>query len=227
MLRVNLFHEIQRLEFERKYDPVRIAVYVFIFGLLALGVWTVLLYLGYRPSREAVEALQKQLKTMDPQIKQAESRLAELPAYHQELALFKKRAEQKTLQSRNLELFKTFMPHNLFVTKLAIVREVVSEKTPGPKDTKGHPTFVVKTITFNMMNFDATYTEPTKPKSLEQRDQLMEFFTTSGKLREIAAESTEDGKVLNKVKLSSFSTTEPLGNEPAVGTLGISVELKK
>jgi hypothetical protein len=226
MLRVNLFHELQRLEFERKYDPVRIAVYCFTFGLLVLGVWTALLYLGYRPSREAVEAMQKQLKTMDPQLKQAESKLAELPIYQSEIALLKKRAESKPLQSRNLEHFKSCMPSNLFVKKLSVLREVISEKVPGPKDKKGNPTFVVKTVGFNVMNFEATYSEPSKPKSLEQRDQLMEFFEQNEKLREMSVQVTEDGQLKNKVKLLSFSTTEPAGNEPAVGSLLISVELK-
>lgn len=227
MLRVNLFHELQRLEFERKYDPVRIAAYGFTFGLLVLGVWTALLYLGYRPSREAVDALQKQLKNMEPQIKQAEAKLGELPIYQSEFALLKKRAENKALQSKNLEYFKGCMPTNLFVKKFSVVREVISEKVPGPKDKKGNPTFIVKTIGFNVMNFEATYTEPSKPKSLEQRDQLMDFFEQNAKLREIAVEVTEDGRLQNKVKLVSFSTTEPVGNEPAVGSLMIGVELKR
>mgnify|MGYP001607300881 CR=1 FL=1 len=227
MLQVNLFHEIQRLEYERKYDPVRIAVFVFILGLLGLGVWTAILYLNYRPSREAVEGLQKQLKSMEAQNKQAEQWLADLPVYQKEFALLKKRAEKKSLQSRNLELFKSCMPSNLFVKKLSVSRELVSEKTPGPKDKNGKPTFIVKTVSFNILNFEVTYNEPTKPKSLEQRDHLMNFFTHSDKLREIAVETTDDGKVVNKVRVSSFSTTEPAGNEPAVGTLGLSVELKK
>ena len=227
MLQINLFHEIQRLEFERKYDPVRIVVFAFAVGLVGLGIWTAILYLNYRPSREAVDGLQKQLKTMEPQHKQAEMRLAELPAYQKEFALLKKRAEGKSLQSRNLEVFKSCMPTNLFVKKLSVFREVISEKVPGPKDKKGHPTFIVKTISFNALNFEATYSEPTKPKSLEQRDHLIEFFSHSEKLRGIAVEKTDDGKVVNKIKLAGFSTTEPAGSEPAVGTLNVSVELKK
>jgi len=227
MLQVNLFHEIQRLEFERKYDPVRIAVFGFILGLLVLGVWTAILYINYRPAREAVEGLQNQLKSMEAQNKQAEKWLADLPAYQKEFALLKKRAEQKALQSRNMELFKGCMPTNLFVKKLLVQREVVSEKIPGPKDKNGRPTFVVKTTSFNVLNFEATYNEPTKPRSLEQRDHLLEFFAHSEKLKEIAAEITDDGQVVNKVKLSSFSTTEPAGNEPAVGTFGLTVELKR
>ena len=67
----------------------------------------------------------------------------------------------------------------LFVKKLSVFREVISEKVPGPKDKKGHPTFIVKTTSFNALNFEATYSEPTKPKSLEQRDHLIEFFRTA------------------------------------------------
>ena len=227
MLHINLFHEIQRLEFERKYDPVRIMGLAFVLGLLGLGVWTAILYLNYKPAREAVDSLQKQIKTMEPQHKEAEMRLAELPAYQKEFVFLKKRAQEKSLQSRNLEVFKGCMPTNLFVKKLSIFREVISEKLPGPKDKKGHPTFITRSTSVNLMDFEATYSEPTKPKSLEQRDHLVEFFAHSENLGGIAAETTKDGKVVNTVKLAGFSTTEPVGNELAVGTIDIRVELKK
>ena len=227
MLQINLFHEIQRAEFERKYDPVRIAMVVFIVGLLGFGLWTALLYLRYRPLRESVESLQKQMKALDPQTKDAELKLAELPAYQGEFALLKKRAEGKSLISKDMEVFKSCMLPNLFVKKLAITREVVSEKVAGPKNKKGQPTVILKAVSFNLLNFEATYSEPTKPKSLEERDRLIDLFTHSEQLRQIALETTDDGKVVNKLKVVNFSTTEPMGNEPAVGTLSINVELKK
>lgn len=227
MLQINLFHEIQRAEFERKYDPVRIAVVVFIVGLLGFGLWTALLYLRYRPLRESVESLQKQMKTIEPQTKQAEVQLAELPAYQSEFALLKKRAEGKSLISKDMEVFKSCMLPNLYVKKLAITREVVLEKVAGPKNKKGQPTVITKTVSFNQLNFEVTYSEPTKPKSLEQRDQLIELFTHSEQLRQIAMETTDDGKVVNKLKVVNFSTTEPMTNEPAIGTLNLNVELKK
>jgi hypothetical protein len=227
MLKLNLFHEIQRLEFERKWDPVKITIYVLVFGLLVIGALTALRYMGYRPSREQVASYQKELADGKKALEEAELRLKDLPLYQSEFGMMKRRAEQKPLKSKQLEVIKAAMPTNLFVQKLTIDREVTSEKVPGPKNKKGQSTFVLKTTSFGVIRFDANYSAPSKPMALEMRDRLVEDFRRNEILADIAADLKEEGVTGNKVKMTSFSTTEPVGNEPAVATIGIEVELEK
>lgn len=227
MAKINLFHELQRLEFERKYDPVKLAVYAFLVGLVILGISTGLLYLGYKPSRETVEQLQSQLKRDDAKIKAAESLLKEEPQYEQGLVLLKKRAEEKSSKAMLLAAFKEGMPTNLFVKKLSINRKIEVKKEQGPKDRKGKPTTIVKTFSYNLLSFEATYTEATKPKSLERRDKLVDLFKRSETLRRISKQIEEGTNSVNKLTLANFATTEPVTNEPAVATVTFEVELNQ
>ncbi|MBV9462682.1 MAG: hypothetical protein JO317_00500 [Verrucomicrobiae bacterium] len=227
MLPINLFHELAKEEFDRKFDPVRIALLVFALGLLVMLGWTGLLYMTYKPQRESVATLQKELDRSAVKKKDADSKLAELPKVEDEFKLVKTRAEQKGLRSKVLETFKNSIPTNLYVRKLSITRKVeVTQKITG-QDRKGKDIVVTTVTNFTQLAFEGGFVQPTKPKALEERDRLVTYFRTNQALAAIARPAPAPRTNDNAVEMSSFSTTEPKGDEPADASIGFLIQLKK
>ena len=142
------------------------AIIGFIFGLIMLGLVTAWMYLDYRPTRESVATLFTDLKRNEKQFKDAEVQLKVLPQQENEFKLLKKRAEEKGLKSRVLEIFKYSMPTNLDVTKLSVVRKTDTKQEPIEKDKKGRQKFKTLYISYSLLNFEGNYIEATKPKAL-------------------------------------------------------------
>lgn len=223
MLEFNLFHEQQKLQREKDYDPVRLTILGGILIVLGVLLWASGIYFKMGPLRAKLVNNKAKLAQRSDELTKLGT-LTELAKIQSQAASLRNRIDYRTLMGSCLSTFRDITPASCQLSVLRTTRGMATSQTSRPgKNGPVYSNFLTPTMD---VAFEVHTQARTKVEVLRIRDDFLETLRKSPQLKLLVRQvADESGGTSNEILTISSVTQDPKAGEKAMGIFEFKVPL--
>lgn len=144
-IRINLLEEEQKQKLARKRDPMMVASRLAVLCVLAVLVYSLILYTRQRSMKEQLDALRSEWSLREKKFAKVDSEIKDLKKTAAKADTLKSYVNNRFLWAPQLEMYKDVIPGTVQITRLVGHREVVTPApSANPKAPASVPTEMVR-----------------------------------------------------------------------------------
>src|SRR5690349_1919109 len=143
-IRINLLEEEQKRKLARKRDPIMLAVRLAALAIVAILVYSLILYTREKSLKEQLTALRNDWSLQEKKFTKVDEEIKNLKKTFAKTELLKSYVRNRFLWAPQLELYKDVIPSSVQITRFVGHREVVTPAPPA--SSKAPPVFPMEAV---------------------------------------------------------------------------------